>query len=107
MDKKLQITFAEAKYVLKHLTKEEKNKIPSNLRRFITDNADKDYEVDTDNLSKRTYALLAVIYRKYLAENKDELEAEHKEKLKKEKLARKAKNLTTARSKTTKTKQST
>lgn len=84
MDSKLQISFAEAKYVLKHLTKEEKEKIPAKLRRFITDNSAKGHAVDLDKLDKRTYALLAVIYRKYLAENKDELEREHKERLKSE-----------------------
>ncbi len=95
MDKKLQISFTEAKYILKHLTKEEKNKIPEKLRRFITDNCDKTHTVDMNNLSKRTYALLAVIYRKYLSSNKQDLENEHKERLKKEQLAM-MKNLKTS-----------
>ena len=84
MDKNLQISLTEVKFVLKHLTKEEKNKIPAKLRMFITDCKDKTHTVDINNLSKRTRALLAVIYRKYLAENKQELELEHKTRLKKE-----------------------
>ncbi|MBQ9796042.1 MAG: hypothetical protein IJW36_03715 [Clostridia bacterium] len=88
MDKQLQISFAEAKYVLKHLTKEEKEKIPAKLRRFITDNSAKGHDVDINKLDKRTYALLAVIYRKYLAKNKDELEKEHQERLKKENIVK-------------------
>ena len=88
MDKNLQISFAEAKYILKHLTKEEKDKIPVKLRKFITDNYDKNHEVDLNNLSKRTYALLAVLYRKYLSENKADIEKEHQERLKKEKVLR-------------------
>lgn len=88
MDEQLQISFAETKYVLKHLTKEEKEKIPAKLRRFITDNSVKNHNIDLNKLNKRTYALLAVLYRKYLAENKNELEEEHKERLKKENIAR-------------------
>lgn len=84
MNKNLQITFAEAKHVLKHLTKEEKNKIPIKLRRFITDNYDRQHNVDINNLSKRTYALLAAIYRKYLSPNKQEVEQEHRVRLKQE-----------------------
>ena len=88
MNKNLQIAFAEAKHILKHLTHEEKNKIPVKIRRFITDNYAKEHNTDENNLSKRTYALLAVIYRKYLAENKEELALEHKERLRQEKLKR-------------------
>ena len=102
MNKNLQISCAEAKFVLKHLTKEEKEKIPAKLRRFITDNCDKEHEVDINKLSKRTYALLAVIYRKYLAENKPELQAEYKARLKKENAKRLSKNKPTQKSSQTK-----
>lgn len=88
MDKKLEICFAETKFVLKHLSKEEKDKIPLGLRKFISENCDKEHEVDINNLSKRTYALLATIYRKYLAENKQALEEEHQLRLKHEKRRR-------------------
>jgi hypothetical protein len=88
MNTNLQIAFTEVKHILKYLTKEEKEKIPFKLRRFITDNCDRNHSVDMNNLSKRTYALLAVIYRKYLSSNKEELELEHQERLKKEQLAR-------------------
>lgn len=86
MNKKLQISFTEVKYILKHLTKEEKDKIPVKLRRFITDNCDREHEVDINHLSKRTYALLAVIYRKYLCSNKEEIQLEYQNRLKVEKL---------------------
>lgn len=87
MDNKLQVAFTEARYVLKHLTNDEKSKIPVNLRKFISENRDRSYKVDINNLSKRAYAILAVVHRKYLAENKEELEREYRERLKKEKLA--------------------
>lgn len=87
MDRNLEIAFSEAKYVLKHLPKEKILLIPESLRRFIGSNCDKEYEVDINRLTKRTYAFLAVINRKYLAENKEELEKEFKEKLAKEKEA--------------------
>ena len=87
MNNNLQTCFTEVKYVLKHLT----NKIPFKLRRFITDNSDKNHVVDINNLSKRAYALLALIHRKYLAENeeKNQLQKEHQERLKKETMAKK------------------
>lgn len=88
MDKNLQIAFSETKYVLRHLSKEDQSKIPIRLRRFIIDNYDKEFNVDINNLSKRTYALLAVFNRKYLAENKVELEKKYQERLKKEILER-------------------
>lgn len=77
----LQISCAEARYILKHLPKEEKVKIPEKLRRFIVENSDNDYIIDLNNLSRRTYALLAVIHRKYLAENNKELQREHEKRL--------------------------
>jgi len=86
MNKNLQISFKEAKHVLKYLTKEEKDKIPVKIRRFITDYDDNEHVVDMNKLSKRTYALLAVIYRKYLAENKQQLEQEHQNRLRNEKI---------------------
>jgi len=88
MNKALQISLTEVKYVLKYLSKEEKEKIPIKLRRFITDYNDKEHMVDINSLSKRTYALLAVIYRKYLAVNKEKLEAEHRYRLRQENLRR-------------------
>ena len=45
MNNNLQTCFTEVKYVLKHLTKEEKNKIPFKLRIFITYNSDKNHVV--------------------------------------------------------------
>ena len=88
MDKNLQIALAEANYILNYLTKEEKNKIPEKLLRFIEDNYDKEHIPDENKLNKRTYALLAVIYRKYLAENKEELTQEYEEILEIEKRKR-------------------
>ena len=84
MDQKLRIAFAETVYMLKHLTKEELAKIPPRLKDFMVKNYDQEHNVDIENLTQRTYALLAVIYRKYLAENKEELELEFQEQLKKE-----------------------
>lgn len=92
MNKKLQISFTEAKYILKHLSKEEKNKIPVKLRRFITDNCDKYHNVDINNLSKRTYALLAIIYRKYLSPDKQALKLEYLKQLRQENLERSKKD---------------
>ena len=89
MNKNFQIALAEVKYILKHLTTEEKNKIPVTLRQFITDNYDENHIVDVNNLSKRTYALLALIDRKYLSENKEELELEHQKNLEQEMLKNK------------------
>lgn len=99
MNQKLRISFAEAKYILSHLSKEEQHKIPVQLRRLIIENHDKEHIVDVDHLSKRTYALLAVLYRKYLAENKAEVEKEYRERLQKEKIMRQNKSSHLNRSK--------
>ena len=93
MNSNLQKSLTEVKYVLKHLPKDEKNKIPVQLRRLITEHHDTTHIVDLNNLSKRTHALLAIINRKYLAENKAELESEHKASLKKENLLKAKTNL--------------
>ena len=88
MDRNLKISFSEAKYVLKQLSKDEQRKIPEKLRRFIAENCDDEHIVDVNKLSRRTYALLAVMYRKYLADNKAELEAEYQQRLQAEKKQR-------------------
>lgn len=86
MDKELQIALTESRDVLRNLPKEECKKIPIKLRRFMAENYDKAHKTDFKNLSKKTYALLAVINRKYLAENKEELERKYQEDLKNKKM---------------------
>lgn len=86
MDKELQIALTEAKDVLQNLPKEERKKIPIQLRRFMVEHYDKAHKTDFKNLSRKTYALLAVINRKYLAENKEELERKYREDLKNKKM---------------------
>ena len=78
--------------VMTKQTQEEKDKIPVNLRRFITDNCDRNHKVDINKLNKRTQALLAVIYRKYLCENPAEAEQEHQTRLREERILRMVEN---------------
>ena len=77
----------EVDYVINMLEPEELKKIPESFRDFIFKNKDKRYEISSaENLKEETLAILAVIYRKYLAssEERELLEKEYQEKLKQE-----------------------
>ena len=79
---------SEVSYVINKLEDYDKEKIPEKFRNFIEKNKLKyDKVVDTKNLSEETYAILAIIYRKFLAtkEEREELEKEYIRKLKAEK----------------------
>jgi len=84
---------SEVNYILNKLPEEEKQKIPLKFREFIENNVSKYYEftIDFENsneyqLKEETLAILAIIYRKYLASDEEKLilEKEYNEKLKKE-----------------------
>lgn len=67
--------YAEVSYILKQLEEENLKKIPANLLKLIEKEKDKNYKInitlDTpiyeQNLLRETKAVLAVIYRLYLA----------------------------------------
>ena len=78
----------EVEYVLNMLELDELKKIPKTFMEFIAKNKAKRYEVTSiENLREETLAILAIIYRKYLAdpEEREMLEKEYYEKLKLEK----------------------
>jgi len=77
----------EVDYILNQLEVSEVKKIPQNFREFISKNKAKRYEVQSaENLSEEACAILAIIYRKFLASPEERviLEKEYEEKLKKE-----------------------
>ena len=83
--------FAEVDYILNGLKERERDQIPKNLRDVIHDKKAKNYQVNIDltkslfeqNLKNETLAVLALIYRKYLAgsEKREELETHYQETL--------------------------
>lgn len=88
MNQRYKEALSEVEFVLGNLEPSEVAKIPKNFRDFITENKCKWYEItDDNNLKEETLAILAIIYRKFLApvEERAELEREYQEKLKKEK----------------------
>lgn len=82
----------EVDYVINMLESEELKKIPESFRNFILKNKDKRYSISSiENLKEESLAILAFIYRKYLSPlgERELLEKEYQEKLKKEKSERK------------------
>ena len=78
---------SEVDYIINNLENEEVEKIPSKFREFVRNNKSRTYEVNgVENLREETYAILAFIYRKFLApiEEREELERIYNEKLKNE-----------------------
>lgn len=58
----------EVEYILDMLELDELEKIPKTFMEFITKNKAKRYEVTSiENLREETLAILAIVYRKYLA----------------------------------------
>ena len=82
MSPRYKIALAEVNYILDGLDEAEVKKIPQKLKDFIHSNKT-DVNVDLANLTEETYAILAIIYRKFLAseEERKRLEEEYKEKL--------------------------
>ena len=83
---------SEVDYILSNLDYEELKKIPENFRDFISKNKDKRKVVTSaDNLKEETLAVLAIIYRKFLASSDEKviLEKVYHEQLKKEKMLEK------------------
>ena len=81
---------SEVDFVTNNLETEIKNKIPEKFRVFVEKNKSKEEKsVDTKNLQEETYAILAIIYRKFIAseEERKEIEADYNIRLKKEKEA--------------------
>jgi len=88
MNQKYKEALSEVEFVLNRFDKVDIDKIPQNFKDFIADNKCKWHEItEDDELTEETLAILAVIYRKFLAplEEKERLEKEYLEKLKKEK----------------------
>jgi len=88
MSPRYMIALAEVDYIITELDTIYKEKIPENFKKFVKNNkAKQDGEVDINNLKEETYAILAFIYRKFLAskEEKEKLELEYRVKLKEEK----------------------
>ena len=82
MSPRYKIALAEVNYILDGLDEAEVKKIPQKLKNFIQSNKT-DVNVDLANLKEETYAILAIIYRKFLAseEERKRLEEEYKQKL--------------------------
>jgi len=88
MNQRYKEALSEVEYIINQLMPEDLEKIPKSFRNFISENRCKWYELkDIDNLREETYAILSIIYRKFLApiNERIELEKEYQEKLKKEK----------------------
>ncbi|MBP3285071.1 MAG: hypothetical protein J6M02_06185 [Clostridia bacterium] len=87
MSPRYQEALGEVDYILSQIGREEVEKIPQKFRDFIQKNKAKRYEVkDAENLREETFAILAIIYRKFLAspEEREMLEREYQEKLQEE-----------------------
>lgn len=88
MNPKYKEALSEVDYIINKLENEEIEKIPGKFREFIKNNKSKTHSVnEIENLAEETYAILAFIYRKYLSpiEEREKLEKEFLDKLKKEK----------------------
>ena len=87
MNQKYNQALSEVEFVLSRFDKSDIDKIPQSFKDFITNNKCKWHEIDEDTeLSEEALAILAIIYRKFLAppEERAELERKFQEKLKKE-----------------------
>lgn len=92
MEEQYPRAYAETIYLLKRLTKSEYNNIPPDVIEMIEQKADKEYESKLDennnlnekDLLKETRILLAIIYEKYFATEKEKrdkyIEIENKKK---------------------------
>ena len=86
MENTLSQAFAEVYNIIMHLEKELYDKIPKSFIEFVEQNRDKEYKINIDYLKdineqyllQDTRAILALIYRDYLCDEKQ------KEKLKKQ-----------------------
>ena len=88
MNQKYKEALSEVEFVLNRFDKVDIDKIPQNFKDFISENKCKWHEItEDDELTEEALAILAVIYRKFLAppEEREKLEKEYLEKLKKEK----------------------
>lgn len=85
MSPRYKIALNEVDYILSSLEDSEVNKIPKSFMDFI-DNNKTVSTVDLSNLKEETSAILAIIYRKFLApeEDRKRLEEEYIEKLRQE-----------------------
>lgn len=76
MEKVYREALSEAEYVLSFLEEEKQNKIPIKLRKLIHKEKSKEYipkfdlnkDVTSQEMSKESIALLAYIYKRYIAE---------------------------------------
>lgn len=79
MDKKYQIAYSEALLIINNSEQEIKNKIPKSFIKFLEDNKDSEYtpnfNFDEDDwfekLTPETKAVVALIYRDYVATPED------------------------------------
>ena len=88
MTQKYKEALSEVEAIINQLSRDDLDKIPESFREFITENKCSWYELkDINNLREETYAILAIMYRKFLAppEERIVLEREYQEKLKQEK----------------------
>lgn len=87
MNQKYKEALSEVEFILSRFDKSDTDKIPQNFKDFIANNKCKWHEItEDDELSEEALAILAIIYRKFLAplEERAELERKFQEKLKKE-----------------------
>ena len=87
MNQKYKEALSEVEFVLSRFDPADVAKIPQTFRTFITENKCKWHEINEDTeLSEETLAVLAIIYRKFLAppEERAELERKFQEKLQQE-----------------------
>lgn len=78
----------EVNYVISGLDVEDRIRIPEKFMNFIESNKSRiAKKIDVENLSEEAYAILAFVYRKFLAnsEESEKLELEYQERLKAEK----------------------
>ena len=78
----------EVNYVISNLDIEDRIRIPEKFMNFIGSNKSRIAKnIDVENLSEEAYAILAFVYRKFLAspEESEKLELDYQERLKNEK----------------------
>lgn len=78
--------FAEVLEILKHMKKEDVNKISPKFMKYLYDNASKTYKSDLDHtkkvkdmeLRKKTKVVLAIIYKKFWCDENQRIEFDKK-----------------------------
>lgn len=88
-EKEYKIAFAEIDDILHFSDEDVFSRIPKSFIRFIKENKDEDYisnincylEIDEQDVSPKAKALMALIYRNYIADSEEKKEFEKKDKI--------------------------